>query len=82
MRLERVPPTTIPTYTNIFDFPVPHCSNCKARMVKMPDGSWACKEHTTVIVGLAPNFELGTISPVRMAVGDAYPNRRMRRLHR
>lgn len=83
-RLERITPLTLPSYTDLFDFPIPHCSRegCGEQMVKMPDGSWACKTHSLVTVGLMPNFKTGAIERIRVPVGDALPSRRMRRAHR
>lgn len=72
----------MPSYREIFDFPQPHCSKCEQPMVKMPDGSWACKTDSLVTVGLMPNFETSRLEPIRIPVGAAYPSRRMRRLHR
>lgn len=71
----------------ILDFPIPHCSKCRERMVRFRV-RWACQTCTNVdmvrvVSEFVPGVDGMTIQSVpkveRVPIGEAYPNRAARR---
>lgn len=71
----------------ILDFPIPHCSKCKAQMVRFRV-RWACKTCTNVdmvsfeneFVPTVDGVSIQTVPKVKPTpLGEAYPNRAARR---
>lgn len=69
----------------IWDFPIPHCSDCKEQMVRL-EGQWGCRQCTAIQV-LRPTgaltFVKGRFVPelklATVPLMEAYPNRAARR---
>lgn len=71
----------------IFDFPRPHCRECKLPMVRFR-ARWACKDCTKVdlirqVAGWSPTVDgmqfMPQVEVAKVPLGEAYPNRAARR---